>query len=519
MADINDLIEASRSGGSLPASVVVNPLQAQLGAAQTANTIFGVREKQAQQAAGQAFLDSINPDTGQPDQTKYLQLLKANPLTAMRALEQAQQGQTLDHNTYVTHVARINNGMGRIAQLLADHPGGPPADALQAAIKEQLDQGNLTPQQAQMLSGQVSNDPQANQGLLIRSLVGGLDAKGRLDAVKPPVTVRDTGAGFVPTVTSPQATTTQQPTITTGPGGVPKSLTPTETFDAQKYLQEPVEFPDQTSPGGIFKGTRLQWFQKMGVDPKMFYPAVPGGAGVPGAPPGTGLPSTLRNPAATPPAVPAAAPGSPAAPAAAPNPAGQPIPVPAASDLDYFRDVSARGVASRDRSAQLGNMLGDAAQFTTGPLAGIQSKLRNAGIAIGIPGINVEGQSAQESFNKLASAIALAQGSASDAKLNVATSANPHQELSPAGVQLIVKQLQGNEDYIQARAKLAANYNGTQRKFESEVASNLDPRAFQFARMEPAERQTWYKNLKKADQEAVQKSYNWAHEKGLIAGG
>ena len=515
---INQLSQAGRSSSILESIAnpsVVNPLAAMAGAAQTAQSVYGVREKQAQQAVG----DILQQATGEDGTIDYpkaqalaaragpiVQMGMANFLKDASGLKSAQMNQGVARNTAV--------GNAIVGALNGDDAGL--HDRVAAGLRGLIATGVMTPDEATKWALTMPNDPaQIRQRLeqLRISLMPSEQQQTNIYGTPGTVNTGPGTQGFV------QAPASRGGGVTPSGPVIPHGLTPTETFDAQKWLVEPVEFPDQTSPGGVFKGTRQQWFQKMGVDPKLFYPAVPGGNAIPGAPPATGLPGSLRNPNAAPaPAAPAAAPGTPAATPAL-NPAGQPIPVPAQADLDYFRDLSTRAVASRDRSAQLGNMLGDVAQFTTGPLAGIQSKLRNFGIAMGIPGINVEAQSAREAFNKTASSIAIQQGAGSDARLGVATSANPHEELSPAGARLILSQLQGNEDYIQARAGLAANYNGTQRKFESEVASNLDPRAFQFARMGPAERLTWYNNLKENDQKAVHKSYNWAVEKGLIGGG
>ena len=99
--------------------------------------------------------------------------------------------------------------------------------------------------------------------------------------------------------------------------------------------------------------------------------------------------------------------------------------------------------------------------------------------------------------------------------------ANPHQELSPAGATLMIHQLQGNEDYLQARANLATAYPDQKNvnKFESEVGAKLDPRAFQFARMSVPERQTYVNNLSPVDYAKVQKAYNVAHDNGWLPGG
>ena len=182
-----------------------------------------------------------------------------------------------------------------------------------------------------------------------------------------------------------------------------------------------------------------------------------------------------------------------------------------------FQAITDQAVASRPRSAILGNMLGDTTQFTSGPLASRIETVRAVANRFGIP-VNTEGLSAQESFNKLAAQLANAQGANSDARLNVNVAANPHQELSPAGVDLMVRQLQGNEDYLQVRAKLAASYPDQTdiKKFENEVGAKVDPRAFQFARMTPAQRQAYDKGLSATDRAAVKSSYNWLANQGLV---
>ena len=183
-----------------------------------------------------------------------------------------------------------------------------------------------------------------------------------------------------------------------------------------------------------------------------------------------------------------------------------------------FQAISDQAVQSRSRSAILGNMLGDTTQFSTGPLTSKIATFRNIANRIGLP-VNTEGLSAQEQFNKLAAQLANASNPGSDARLNVNQAANPHEELSPAGVDLMLRQLQGNEDYWQARAKLASSYGDQTdiKKFESEVGAKVDPRAFQFARMTPAQRQTYDKGLSATDRAAVRSSYNWlSSQPGLM---
>lgn len=185
------------------------------------------------------------------------------------------------------------------------------------------------------------------------------------------------------------------------------------------------------------------------------------------------------------------------------------------NSANAFNDISNQGVAARSQGAVLDNMLADTSQFTTGPGADTLQKLREVGTRLGLP-VDANATSSSESFNKLAAQLANAQGAGSDARLAVNQSANPHSSLSPGGVDLILRQLRGNADYLQARQQLAAGYpNKADREgFESNVASNLDPRVFQYARMDPAQKATYLGSIK--DGGKFKQAYGWAANNGLI---
>jgi len=208
------------------------------------------------------------------------------------------------------------------------------------------------------------------------------------------------------------------------------------------------------------------------------------------------------------PSVPTMTVTAPRPPAAAPAPAqpGRLYTDVGPGELDYrqgrgpFAAHAQEDINAQGQQTTLANMLADTAQFTTGPLAGITGRVRNMAVALGIPGVNTEAQSARESFGKLASGLANAQGAGSDARMNVNISANPHEELSPAGVDLVIRQLQGNTDFIRARAKLAANWTGSHNDyagFQSSIAG-LDPRVFQLRRMTQPQREAYLKSLDSA---------------------
>jgi hypothetical protein len=189
------------------------------------------------------------------------------------------------------------------------------------------------------------------------------------------------------------------------------------------------------------------------------------------------------------------------------------------ASADAFQQIASSGVAARSQNAILGNMLDDAGQFTTGP--GLINDVRNfvnRYAAIGGLGLGKGETAANESFDKFANQIADAQGAGSDARLAVNQAANPSSHLSPQGVQLIIRQLQGNSDYLQARSQLAVSYpDQTDRAgFEALVGTSLDPRAFQFDRMTAPQRKTYVDSLSPTDKTAVQKAYNYAYAHGLL---
>lgn len=239
------------------------------------------------------------------------------------------------------------------------------------------------------------------------------------------------------------------------------------------------------------------------------------GAGQQTSPLGNGrIPTSILGPNSQPPAA-----------AAGPGPAQEAqLRTKGDTSEQAFQGIASEGVAARGQNSILGTMLADTSNFSPGPAKINDLKATMQRYAPGLASaFNIDPNSvaANESFDKLANQIANAQGAGSDARLGVIQHANPSSQLSPAGVDGIIRQLQGNADYLQARAKLAATYpDQTDRAgFEAKVGSNLDPRAFQFARMTPQQRSDYYGSLKSdTDKSALKSSYNWAVQQGLIGG-
>ncbi|HXT81384.1 MAG TPA: hypothetical protein VN702_17600 [Acetobacteraceae bacterium] len=255
-----------------------------------------------------------------------------------------------------------------------------------------------------------------------------------------------------------------------------------------------------------------------------------------------GVPQSLRNPNANLPLPPQVPPGAPAAGGPVPT-VGGPAPDPTivtapgaartaqlttqgTQSAGAFQQIADQGVQARGQNAILGTMLADASQFAPGPGQDKVKAFKSAMVswAPGIAkafGVDPASVAANESFDKVAAQIQNAQGAGSDARLAVIQHANPSSSLTPAGIDLIVRGLQGNADYLQARAKLAASYpDQTNRAgFESSIGTNLDPRAFQLFRMTPDQRATYFNSVgSEADKTALKQAYIYAQTHGLFPG-
>lgn len=317
-------------------------------------------------------------------------------------------------------------------------------------------------------------------------------------AVTPGQTVIDAGPTIQPALRGAPGMP-DQGAITPAGAPIQKGLTPSEATTPTPIGVTPT--------GAPVVGTRQQFIDKTGGAP---------------SPLGTGrIPPALLNgttpPGAAQPSAPGVVTGLGPAQVAAQSTAG-------AQSAHAFQDIADRGVQALGQNAILGTMLGDTSQFATGESGWNNFKTtltRNAPAIAKSFNIAPDSIAANESFDKFANQIADAQGAGSDARLAVTQAANPSSHLSQAGADLIIRQLQGNADYIQARAKLAATYpDQTDRAgFEAKTGSQLDPRAFQFARMTPQQKVTFVSSIKSPQDKAkLQSSYNYAVGQGLIGG-
>lgn len=183
--------------------------------------------------------------------------------------------------------------------------------------------------------------------------------------------------------------------------------------------------------------------------------------------------------------------------------------------------------ASRnDRLGMLGNMETDLDGFESG--AGTQAWRDRLAKFNNLFGTSIRSDriEAAQSFNKWAQQLANAQSQAlgsSDARLSAAEHANPNSSLQKETNQLMIHQLMGNEDAINAKAQAwrasglpAAQYQA----WDQEFSQGFDPRAFQVLRMTPAERQKMFQGMRESGQmDEFKRSYNRMAAAGLVPSG
>jgi hypothetical protein len=192
-----------------------------------------------------------------------------------------------------------------------------------------------------------------------------------------------------------------------------------------------------------------------------------------------------------------------------------------------FQAESDKGVSATQQLATLGTMLADSTQFTPGFWANRYKSFRE--FALGTPvmrqlatsfGMSPDSVAASESFDKLVNQLLTQQGANSDQRMAINVEATPHSTLTGPGVDLILRQLQGNSDYILARSKLADAYPNRDDYpgFHQRYAA-LDPRAFQFNRMTNEQRRTYWDSLDTNARNELDKSLDYLNglkKQGLL---
>jgi len=487
---------------------------------QAAAQYYDLRDKQATEAWGNALQQATDAQ-GNVDYGKAQALAARDPMARQGMLRSLMDTSQLTSSQLNRNIVTRNAMINAITPLL--RPG---------LTDDQVTQGIHDGVEGLVSSGVFTRD-QANKALMGLSP----DPKTRLRqleslriSLQPPGEQQTSIYGNLGTQTGPEGQTigTRQ-SVQTGAvsapqqPGAPLGMTP-EQLNSPVWVRD----TDPKLPNGEDNPNFGRFKQStIGEQLRLRFPGQPVG-GVPQPNLGSGkYPAPgQRNPNAPP---------APAAPNAAPAPNAPPAPPekPATklseaeeeqikqSGLKFQQAVDA-GNAENQTLATLGGMQSDINRFATGSGAErtLDWKRWTQSWAPGVAkffGITPGEIASQEAFEKAVNQVVTQQAAHSDKEMGVVMGATPHATLSPEGVDSIIRQLQGNSDYIKARAKLADAFpNNTNWKgFQAKVA-DLDPRYFQYNRLTPTQKTEYFNGIPEDQREAFKTAY--AKSKALVGG-
>lgn len=323
---VNALNQQSRSSGVLDAIAhpnVVNPLAAMAGAAQTANTIYQVRQNQANQAIGDILQQSTD-ENGNVDYNKAQSLASQAGPVVQTGMQTFLKNNSELRNAQLINAANHQKLLGVSAMTIAKDG----SDANVNAVFDNLAASGVPQSEVDRERARwLAMSPQDRQDNAVRVGMSSLD---QLHQVIGQTTLENTGNAAVP-LTTTQPTARTPGATTQGPGGVrlgPPPGTMQTTF-------EPEIGPDGKPTGRYNRVDKplttavpsTQGAQPIppGGAPSPAQPPVSGGSSFPPGYTGRGSPPP-PNPALANPAKPQAATS---APASTPTPSPTPAPTPA----------------------------------------------------------------------------------------------------------------------------------------------------------------------------------------------
>jgi hypothetical protein len=305
---------------------VENPETALSTAATAAQTIYGVQEKQAQQAVGNILQQATDENGNVNYETAQRLAAQAGPVVQMGMstfLKDASglRGQQLTQG--ISRNTAANNAI--IGALNGDDAGL--HDRVVAGLQGLVTSGVYTQDEATRSALRLPTDPaQLRQRLAqIQTSLAPAELQQQQISGTP---FRQTGPGGT-TIGGTQDIRTGAVSGQPGQQGLPQGLDPSQTAAYQQWLKTGRDYPDPANPTVMKHGTNETFLKDSGVPDQYVYPggapATPGTQPGAASPLGTGrLPPALQNPN-KPPATPAPAPV--ATPAPAPTPVA-PAPAP-----------------------------------------------------------------------------------------------------------------------------------------------------------------------------------------------
>ena len=445
-----------------------NPLALAGQAAQLQNAVNQNRLFQSTQAAGQAYQQAIDPNTGQLNVPTFNRLIAGNPVAAMAVPTEMSRGQALQGAQQGLNVAQQTQAASLIGSQLTQPDQAQTRDAYEQRIAYAAQSGIIDQAHAQALLQHLPPDGappgafrQFGTTMLIAGLAGPQVAQQAFGA---PVSI-DNGQAL-------QGGVQQSPVM--GGAVIPHGpATPVGLPSRTTLIQQTPGFdPTTGAPIATPLGVRAA---QQGMADQLG----PAGQNIPNARQG-------RYPTA----------------AAQTGPAlGQQEAASVSAAENAKQGVSLAQTADQvpTRKAALDNMLSDLQTLNTGPGAdwektanALSSRLTGLGITMSPDQI-----AKQESFAKLSKQIALAQtsalGAGTDEKLTTALGANPNTDLSKLGNTQIVGMLKGNEDAIALKNLSWQQYQATHGpqsygQFSTQFNHTFDPRALQAVYMDPADK-------------------------------
>lgn len=514
---VNALNTQSRSSGVLDSIAhpnVVNPLAAMAGAAQTANTIYQVRQNQANQAIG-SILQQSTDENGNVDYEKAGQLAaQAGPVVQMGMQSYLQNASVLRSQQLaqgVTRNAAANNAI--VGALSGDNAGL--HDRVVSGLQGLVANGVMTQDQATRSALRLPSDPAQ-----LRTRLQQIQTE-----LSPPDLQQEQTAGQRVSISTPQGTyvTTVPPTRQGGTTTVLHGPAPGETSQVSVPMDEQGVIPQDAN--GVPARAPKSW-QTITV-PRTSIPGVPQGGSPTYTPPGTPASGTVpspgrinpvppsNSPLRNPPAIvtaPAssstetpAVPGSGGPLARTGPPQGQPEQLQA--DLDARnKDVA----VVPQQQAQLQNMKHayDALAFiTTGKGQQLPNSVFNALAGYGLlPEGAVNRTEKYEEYKKYATQAIIQQGllQGTDLGRQLAQSANPSDLLMTEANRELLRNNMGAA--IQGIATAAAEKDQTSPSAasgylsrRSNTVSNTDPRGFVWSLYSPQEQQKMLADAAAAD--------------------